>query len=112
MSKLYYQQYFETTLGEDLEIIKEDNLVENARITGEYLLSQLKSLGLENARGAGLMCAFDLPTTEQRNDVILRCHKNGLFLLGCGIKSVRLRPSLTFSKDECDVLIKLLNKSL
>ena len=95
-----------------LEIIHEDNLVSNARETGEYLLQKLKSLGLSNVRGQGLMCAFDLPSTSQRDEVVQRCIKNGLFLLGCGTNSIRLRPSLTFTREECDLLVGLLNKSL
>lgn len=95
-----------------LEIIKEENLVENARVNGEYLLNKMKSLGLHNARGQGLMCAFDLPTTAERDVVVKRCLQNGLFLLGCGTTSVRVRPSLTFSQSECDLLIDLLKKSL
>lgn len=95
-----------------LEIIKEESLVDNARDVGKYLLDKLKSLGLENARGEGLMCAFDLPTPEERNAVVSRCLDNGLFLLGCGTHSVRVRPSLTFSVAECDLLIDILRKSL
>ena len=95
-----------------LEIIKEDSLVENARDVGAYLLNRMKSLGLANARGEGLMCAFDLPTPQERNSVVSRCLDNGLFLLGCGTHSVRVRPSLTFSIAECDLLIDILKKSL
>lgn len=95
-----------------LEVIREDSLVENARVVGDYLLKELKKLGLENVRGAGLMCAFDLPTTQERDVVVSRCISNGLFLMGCGTHSVRLRPSLTFSKVECNFLVELLRKSL
>lgn len=95
-----------------LEIIKEENLVENAKVVGEHLLHQLKGLGLENARGAGLMCAFDMPDSQQRDEFIQRCLKNRLFLLGCGVKSVRVRPSLTFDVAECNLLIDILRKSL
>lgn len=95
-----------------LEIIKEEALVENSRVVGDYLLQKLKDLGLENARGAGLMCAFDLPSSEERDVVVKRCLENGLFLLGCGKNSVRVRPSLTFNQAECDLLIDLLKKSL
>jgi L-lysine 6-transaminase len=95
-----------------LEIIQEESLVENARVVGTYLLEKLQSLGLENVRGAGLMCAGDLPTTQERDAVIARCLANGLFILGCGTKSIRVRPSLTFSKDECDLLVEILRKSL
>lgn len=95
-----------------LEIIREDNLVENARVVGEHLLFRLKSLGLENARGAGLMCAFDMPTTQERDAFVKRCFANRLFLLGCGERSVRVRPSLTFDHAECNLLIEAIAQSL
>lgn len=95
-----------------LQIIKEENLVQNAHTVGEDLLHGLRSVGLENVRGKGLMCAFDLPTTQERDAVAQRCFSNGLFLLGCGSKSIRVRPSLTFSKSNVKVLLELLKKSL
>jgi L-lysine 6-transaminase len=94
-----------------LEIIKEERLVENAAVVGDHLLQALKNLGVENARGKGLMCAFDLQDTSSRDQFVYRCYQNGLFLLGCGTKSVRVRPSLTFSKSEVDLLIQILSKS-
>jgi L-lysine 6-transaminase len=95
-----------------LEIIREENLVENARVVGDYLLTKMKGLGVQNARGAGLMCAFDMPDTQQRDDLVKRCIQNGLFVLGCGTRSVRVRPSLTFSTQECDLMIDILKKSM
>lgn len=95
-----------------MQIIQEENLVENSRIVGDILLDGLKSLGLDNARGKGLMCAFDLPSTKERDALVQRCYSNGLFLLGCGHKSVRVRPSLTFSKSNVELLVELLKKSL
>src|SRR4029077_3519598 len=53
--------------GRYLEVIEEDHLVENARVLGEHLLRGLVSVQEElggimsNARGLGLMIAFDLP---------------------------------------------------
>lgn len=94
-----------------LEIIKEDNLVENARVIGEQLLDRLRWLGVENPRGAGLMCAFDMQNTKERDAFVKRCFDNGLFLLGCGEKSVRVRPSLTFDHAEVNLLIDVLSKS-
>lgn len=95
-----------------LEIIKEENLVENAHVVGQHILQELKKMGLENARGAGLMCAFDMPDANQRDAFVRRCLDNGLFLLGCGTKSVRVRPSLTFSISEANQLVDILKKSL
>lgn len=95
-----------------LEIIREEALVENARVVGDYLLTKLKNIGVTNARGAGLMCAFDMADGQERDDLVKRCLDNGLFLLGCGTKSVRVRPSLTFSTQECDLMLDILKKSM
>src|SRR6202171_4962735 len=39
-----------------LEVIEEENLMQNARLTGEFLISRLKKIeGLKNVRGKGLM---------------------------------------------------------
>lgn len=95
-----------------LKIIRDENLVENARVVGNEMLSELKKLGLENVRGKGLMCAFDMPTSKDRDSIIKRCYDNGLFVLGCGTKSVRVRPSLTFSKSDLKIFLDILGKSL
>jgi len=58
--------------GRFLEIVQEDRLVDNARVVGDHLLRGLSGvqadLGgiMSNARGRGLMIAFDLPTPELR----------------------------------------------
>lgn len=95
-----------------LEVIEQDQLVHNADVVGTHMLQQLTSLGLLNARGKGLMCAFDLPTQSERDAVVKRCMDNGAFVLGCGTSSVRVRPSLTFAKDDVDLFIGILKKSL
>ena len=57
-----------------LEIIEEENLIKNAENQGKRLLQGLEEIEkkypqkISNARGRGLMCAFDLPTPEKRDD--------------------------------------------
>lgn len=92
-----------------LEIIEEDKLVDNAKTVGNYLQSKLKELSLNNVRGKGLMCAFDYRTADDRNALIKRCYDNGLFVIGCGTKSIRIRPSLTFSKSDVDLMTSILS---
>ena len=73
-----------------LEIIDEENLVENARINGEYLLSKIKGLSekypslISNARGKGLFCAMDLPTAVLRNKLRDMVFENDVVILGSG----------------------------
>ena len=101
-----------------LEIIEEDELVENARVVGDHLLGGLKRLEAQmsplvsNARGRGLMIAFDLPTPALRDKAHETITKNGLLLLTCGVRSIRFRPSLDLTKADADAGLDLLHKSL
>ena len=104
--------------GRFLEIIDEERLVENARTTGAHLLAGLQALQDElgglmtNARGRGLMLAFDLPGTEQRDRAHRRIVDEGLFLLTCGVRSIRFRPPLNLSPKEADTALDLLRRAL
>ena len=104
--------------GRYLEVIHEDRLVDNARLMGARLLDGLGSLQRElggvmtNARGLGLMLAFDLPTPELRGRAQDRMLDNGLLLLGCGVRSIRFRPPLNLSASEADTALEIVRKSL
>lgn len=87
-----------------IDIIKEDNLVENAKEVGEYFLTKLNELGLDNVRGKGLIIAFDLATTEERDNFFGKLSESVL-CLKCGPKSIRFRPHLTFDKEAVDVVV-------
>lgn len=101
-----------------LEIIAEEKLVENARITGEYLLQNLRELQKEfsglvsNARGLGLFCAFDLRDGKERMDLRNKAYAKGLVVLGSGERSIRFRPPLNINKKEVDEGITILKESL
>lgn len=104
--------------GRFLEIIDEERLVDNARTTGAHLLAGLQDLQRElgglmsNARGLGLMIAFDLASTEQRDRAHRRIVDEGLFLLTCGVRSVRFRPPLNLSPQEADTALDMMRRAL
>ncbi len=100
-----------------LEIIEEDDLVENARVVGDYLLARLGELEGEfgqvsNVRGRGLLCAFNLPDGDTRDACVNRCMEAGMLILGCGDVSVRFRPPLQTTTDHIDQGIEILRKAL
>jgi L-lysine 6-transaminase len=104
--------------GRYLEIIESERLVENAARTGEHLLSGLRKLQdelggvMSNARGRGLMIAFDLATPELRKKAHDRILDNQLLLLTCGVQSIRFRPPLNLSASEADAALDIVRKSL
>tara|TARA_B100000427_G_scaffold265141_1_gene230339 strand:+ start:1852 stop:3162 length:1311 start_codon:yes stop_codon:yes gene_type:complete len=91
-----------------LELIEKENLVEKAAETGTYLLENINSLQSEfsnlvsNARGQGLYCAFDLPSSEQRDKLADLLIEEGSILLGSGNYSIRFRPHLNVTKSDID----------
>ena len=101
-----------------LETIKEFNLLENAKTNGHYLLKEITKLEEQfpafviNSRGLGLFCSFDLPSSNERDELVQETYKNKLMILGCGIKSIRFRPHLTVTKVEIDFAIDVIKKSI
>jgi L-lysine 6-transaminase len=89
-----------------LRIIEEENLVENARVQGEVLLAGIQALAADfptlvsNPRGRGLMCAFDAPDSDIRDQMIKAFVRAKLLMVGCGIKGVRFRPHLIVTADQ------------
>ncbi|SOX52486.1 L-lysine 6-transaminase [Mycobacterium ahvazicum] len=94
-----------------LEIIEADGLFDRAAERGRYLLGRLVELAGEfgalvsDPRGRGLMCAFSLPTTADRDELIRRLWQRGVIVLPTGDDGVRFRPALTVSRAEIDVAV-------
>lgn len=101
-----------------LNVIKNENLVENAKIVGEFLLDGLKELESEfhhiisNIRGLGLMCALDFKDQNERNRFKDLCYENKLLILGCGDHSIRFRPPLTINKNDIKEGLEIIRKVL
>jgi L-lysine 6-transaminase len=94
-----------------LEVIEAEELFDRAAEHGRYLLDRLDELACEfravvrEPRGRGLMCAFSLPTTAGRDELIRRLWQRGVIVLPAGKDVVRFRPALTVSRAEIDIAI-------
>lgn len=101
-----------------LEIIHEEKLVENAAAVGTHLLAKLEGLQDEfpglvsNARGRGLLCAVDLDTAQNRDQLRSKAYDDGLILIGCGDRSIRFRPPLNITKSEIDEGLRIIRQAL
>ena len=101
-----------------LEIIREENLIDNAAKMGVLILEKLEAVQSEfsevisNARGRGLMIAFDLPSSAHRDRLIGGLMENGLAVIGCGYKTIRFRPPLNVKEEEVNLAMDILSKSL
>jgi len=104
--------------GRYLEIIEEEKLVERSRQVGGVLLAELEKLQEENpgrisnARGRGLMCAFDLPDAETRDRFKKLAFESGMLILGSGRRSIRFRPTLSVGEEEVEQGMVILRRVL
>ncbi len=100
-----------------LQIIEEENLVENARVVGQYFLDQLLALQKENAgmtavRGRGLFLAFNLPDPKTRDAFWKGLYENGVFSLKSGERAIRFRPALDITREVVDEAIEAIRAQL
>jgi len=98
-----------------LEIIENENLVENSKVVGEFLLDGLSKLEQKYpeqifaSRGKGLMCAFDLKDHDTRNWLREKLYEEGIIVLTCGDQSIRFRPHLNVTKEEIQIVLDKIN---
>ncbi len=100
-----------------LEIMAEDNLLENAAVSGKLLLDGLVELArdsdlISNVRGRGMLIAFDLPDPRARDIFRGLLLQNGLVALKCGARSIRFRPMLDLDRSAVEEGLAVVEKSL
>ncbi len=94
-----------------LEVIEAEDLIGHAADAGRHLLGRLHWLATEfpgrvlDPRGRGLMCAFSLPSTAERDELVRRLWDRQVIMLASGPDSVRFRPALTVSAGELDAAV-------
>lgn len=88
-----------------LDVIESENLVDNAREVGEYLLAELRKMPqLKDVRGRGLMIGVEVEGSgsEMRKRLLFDKH---IFTGGAGVSTVRLLPALCITKEQADCFL-------
>ncbi|WP_367915252.1 aspartate aminotransferase family protein [Leadbetterella sp. DM7] len=85
-----------------LDVMKQENLVENAARTGAHLIHALKSFtGIREVRGRGLMIGIELeePVSTVRKKLL---EDDKIFTGVAGTHTIRLLPALSLSTGDAD----------
>jgi len=100
-----------------MDLIREGNLLANARAQGGYILEALRELQTElpimgDVRGMGLMMAVEFvrpgtgkePNPEAVRRILQRALEGGLLLYPCGhwTQTIRFIPSLNITREQVD----------
>ena len=96
-----------------LHQIKENNLMENAKVVGDYFINEAKKIDkIKNVKGRGLMLGleFDFEVAELRKKLI---YDHKIFTGGSSNKKlIRILPPLTIKKEHIDIFFKALKIEL
>ncbi len=95
-----------------LEVIEQERLIENAQVTGEYLMSELKKIPqLQRVRGKGLMIGFDFPESlkELRKNMLF---SQRIFTGEAKPNTIRLLPSLALRKKDADQFLEAIQEEI
>ncbi|KAI9495811.1 4-aminobutyrate aminotransferase [Zychaea mexicana] len=93
--------------------IEDKQLLNNVKSTGSYLQHHLSGNNkLDSVRGQGAFIAFDLESPAKRDKFLIDMRQLGVNVGGCGDKTVRLRPMLTFQKHHADILLETMERAL
>lgn len=93
-----------------LDVMKEENLIDNAAKVGTHLIEELKSFkGIKEIRGVGLMIGmeFEEPIKEIRSKLLF---EQKVFTGVSGTNVIRLLPPLCLSMSEADDFLDRLHK--
>lgn len=95
-----------------LEVIEKDDLMNNAKTIGDYLITELKKLpNIIEVRGRGLMIGIELPgelNMVKKN--LLMKHK--IFTGEAKPNVIRLLPALNITKTEADIFLQAIKTEL
>ncbi len=89
-----------------LDVIKAENLVENALEVGAYLMEGVRGLpGVKEVRGRGLMIGIEMeePAEPIRKSLLFEEH---IFTGAAGKHTIRLLPSLALSKADAGIFLE------
>ncbi len=110
-----------------LDVIRDENLMENSRVLGDYLVEGMRRLAghfdaIGDVRGAGLFTSIDFvkdrETKEPNSDlslkVVNKLREKRILISAAGMTghALKIRPPLPFKRSEADIFLKALGESL
>jgi 4-aminobutyrate aminotransferase-like enzyme len=112
------QRYFNTFGGSTvsiaaaqatLDVVRDEGLVENARVMGDYLMRELAQLdGVLEVRGSGLFIGVRLADEDVALGVVNGLKQRHILLGESGLRNdvLKVRPPLVFDRADADRLLE------
>jgi alanine-glyoxylate transaminase/(R)-3-amino-2-methylpropionate-pyruvate transaminase len=110
-----------------LEVIREEKLMENAKVMGTYLQEGIKNLMKNHSligevRGRGLLMGFELVKDRESKEYAIaetvnlmeKCREKGVLVGKGGLfgNVIRIAPPLSINQKQCDRVLKVIDECL
>jgi 4-aminobutyrate aminotransferase-like enzyme len=92
-----------------LDVLRDENLIENARVVGDYLLQQLPGIdGVLEVRGSGLFIGVRVAGEDVALAAVNGLKRRRILLgeSGRGNDVLKIRPPLVFDRADADRLLE------
>ncbi|ADV67627.1 acetyl ornithine aminotransferase family protein [Deinococcus maricopensis] len=100
-----------------------DNLMDNARTVGDYILSELRDMQTEfpflgDVRGQGLFIGLEFvkpdgsPDGKLRDAASMAMFERGLLNLDCGESVIRISPPLILTREDAETGLNIMRETL
>lgn len=111
---------------ENIQIIDEEKLIDNAKVNGAYFMTLLTDLQkkyewIGDIRGKGLAIGIELvedreikiPASEKTAAICYRCYELGLLVFYVGIHSnvIEITPPLTITKQDIELAVSIIDQA-
>jgi ornithine--oxo-acid transaminase len=102
---------------EALQVLKDENMAENARVLGEFLRQELRALNsphIRLIRGRGLLNAIviDHPNSGAAWELCMALKENGLLAKPTHGDKIRLAPPLVITREEILESVAIIKEGL
>jgi acetylornithine/N-succinyldiaminopimelate aminotransferase len=98
------------------DVIERENLAENARKIGDFLLRELQTVRqrfpkvLKVVRGVGLMIGIEFQPQFKAAEIVKELHTRNLLTVPAGNSVIRLLPALNLSRGEAEEGLQIVEK--
>jgi len=98
------------------DVIERENLVRNARATGDFLLRELQKVQqrfpkvVKIVRGLGLMIGIEFQPQFKAVEIVKKLHQRNLLTVPAGNSVARLLPALNLSRGEAEEGLRIIEK--
>jgi predicted acetylornithine/succinylornithine family transaminase len=98
------------------DVIERENLIRNARATGDFLLRELQTVQqrfpkvVKVVRGLGLMIGIEFQPQFKAVEIVKKLHQRNLLTVPAGNSVARLLPALNLSRGEAEEGLRIIEK--